>query len=98
MEKLRAYDGEVRRGTTLPEPVAALHEVGKIVDYQAYTSTSLGSGWSGSHKFVIKSKKGRYVGSHSAHYGENEVLFAAGTKFKITARQGNEITMEEVDP
>lgn len=100
LKKLKAFDGEVKRGTTLPQVVADQHTAGNIVNYPAFTSSSIGNGFGGTHKFVIKSKKGRYVGSHSSHYNEHEVLFAADTKFKIISNEQDsgvsKIVMEEV--
>lgn len=97
LKKLAPYKGEVVRGTTLPAAVAAEHTPGAILNYPSFTSTGIGSGFGGSQKFIILSKKGRYVGSHSSNYGEKEVLFAADTKFKILEVEGNKITMEEVE-
>lgn len=100
LDKLRSFEGEVKRGTTLPPQIAEQHSEGKIVDYSAFTSTSLAKGFGGSHQFVIKSKKGKYVGSHSTVYSEHEVLFKAGTKFKILSKETidttTKIVMEEV--
>ncbi len=98
LKKLALYAGNVGRGTSLPDKELAKHVKGAVVDYPAYTSTAIGSGFPSKHTFVIKSKTGRYVGSHSDNYSEKEVLFAADTKFKILEVDGNKITMEEVSP
>jgi DNA repair exonuclease SbcCD ATPase subunit len=96
LKKLAPYKGEVGRGATLPQAVFDEHKPGAIVNYSAFTSTAIGTGFGSAHKFIIKSKTGRYIGSHSSVYSEREVLFAADTKFKVLEVKGNEVTMEEV--
>ncbi len=102
LAKLRAYQGPVSRGANIPPERLALHEVGKIVDNPGFTSSAiLSAGFGDKVKFVIASKTGRYIGSFSNSYGEREVLFPPGRRFKVLKKEevdGHiEITMEEVD-
>ena len=78
----------------------AEHQVGNVVTYEAFTSASTGSGFSGPHRFRIKSKHGKSVEPYSAYRSEREVLFAAGTRFRVLAREDKgshiEFFMEEL--
>ncbi len=101
LKKLRPYEGIVRRGVDLPPEVLEQHKVGEIITYAAFTSTSIGSGFGNSHKFIIQSKTGRYVDPISATQGENEVIFLPNTKFRILSKKvvnsyGAVFVMEEV--
>jgi hypothetical protein len=103
LAKLSPYDGTVNRGGTPPQNVLDQHQPGAIVTYPSFTSTSIGSGFGGETRFVIKSKTGRYIGSLSSHYGEHEVVFPTNTRFKVVDRKkddsgSTEIIMEEVPP
>ena len=102
LKKLSRYTGTVKRGTTLPKDKLNEYQVGKIISFPAYTSTSLSNGWGGNAKFVIHTKTGRYVGAHSAHPSEDEVLIAPGTKFKVIDRKETnvdvEFVLDEIDP
>jgi hypothetical protein len=78
--------------------ISKLYQPGKVFVEQGFMSTSKDSStWSGDLQFVIKSKTGRDIQKISSHPGEAEVLFKSGTRFKIAAREGNKITMEEID-
>ncbi len=102
LKKLRRYQGVVKRGTSVPNEQLAVFEVGKMISFPAYTSTSLTSGFSGNLKFVIHSKTGRFIGVHSGIQSENEVLIPPGAKFKVLDRKEGydnvELVLEEVDP
>ena len=79
--------GKVIRYVDLPEKVADAHQAGATVCYDAYTSTSKTTGWTwtGRHRFVIyPGKRGRAV--YQINDGEGEVLFEAGTCFKVISR------------
>jgi len=112
MEKIPPYRGAVRRYSVLPADVLAAHDVGNIVTYDAYTSTSYDPKWEWAggakgptHGFVIYSgAKGHRVDSISASEQENEVLFTPGVRFKILSRKEREgrpgvydFVMAEVD-
>jgi len=102
LDRLPDHVGTVRRGTVLPDDVLAAHQVGEIVTYKAFTSTSTGHGFSKPHRFTISSKRGKLIERYSGHEVENEVLFRAGTRFKVLEREdkgGGEVhfRMIEVD-
>ena len=102
LAKLPDHVGTVRRGTELPDNVLADHQPGAIVTYKAPTSTSTGTGWEDRHRFVTLSKRGKLIKHYSGHERENEVLFPAGTRFKVLEREdqgGGKIRflMQEVD-
>lgn len=99
--------GPVRRRSTLPKEVLDEHQVGEIVTYDAFTSTSKDPAWpenQSSHVFVIyPGKKAANVQSVSTFPHEQEVLFQAGTRFKVLSRTPRgttetfEFVMAEVD-
>lgn len=106
LARLPDFTGTVYRGTTLPEDVLAQHREGAVVTYEAFTSSSRSrdSAFSGSHRFVIQSKHGKQVEALSRYGREREVLFPAGTRFRVLrveARGGSnyqrDIWMEEID-
>ena len=102
LSKLRAYQGVVRRGLSLPPDRLKDYQVGAEITYPGFTSTSLGYGFNQHHRFVIHSKNGRYVAPNSSSPGELEVLFKSGAKFRVLDRKDAEegrveITMEEID-
>jgi hypothetical protein len=104
--KAPLFQGVVRRGTDLPASIDAQHFVGNIVTYDAFTSTSMGTGFI--HRdfcLVITSKTGRAIEALSpwggATAGEEEVLFLPGTQFKVVdrsppAKDCTHITLEEI--
>lgn len=105
LERFPRYEGFVFRGSYLPQNVIDQHKEGAVVDYPAFTSTSTDQSVSenfngGSHHigqmFLIYSKSGRPIMGVNA--GEREVLFKAGTKFKVLKAQNNHFIMREVTP
>jgi hypothetical protein len=103
LRKIKPYKGIVNRGVTMPEARIEQHKPGAIVTYPGFTSTSIGEGFGHKpHRIVIVSHTGRYVDFHSSAAGEREVLFRAGTKFKVLSREEGiddrlTIVMEEVE-
>lgn len=104
------YTGFVKRGIVLngealdkwiAQHVAALKS-GQPVRYDSFTSTSYGSGFSGNVRLKIRSKTGVDVDAISAHKGEKEVLFRAGTEFHVLeykVENGTHLfVLEEVGP
>ncbi|MBL7715045.1 MAG: hypothetical protein JNL01_06215 [Bdellovibrionales bacterium] len=108
LSKLPNYRGFVSRGADLPQEVIRRHQVGSIIEYTSFTSTSTGDGFGGSVKYKIFSKTGKPVMGFSAvGNGELEVLFRAPTRFKVLAvePENNQmgrgytlIVMKEVNP
>ncbi len=104
IKAMPAYKGVTRRGTSLNQAEQSKFVVGNIVPQMAFTSTSTGKGWSGNTEFEITAigKRGSNIKKLSNHPGENEVLFAAMTNFKITKVDGKPggkmiVHMEEMD-
>lgn len=85
LEKLPKVVGFVQRGTELPSFIREQHTVGATVTYDAFTSTSTGSGFSDSDNFLIYSQTGRPVMSLSSISEEDEVLFQTKTKFRVVS-------------
>ncbi len=88
LSKLPKYKGKVVRfekKKSVSRFISAMKK-GAPKLFKAYTSSSKKKGfcWSGNVKMVITSKTGRYIAPMSAYKSEDEVLFAPGTKFKIT--------------
>ncbi len=103
LRKLKRFSGAVKRGADIPKEVSDKYQVGEVLSFPAFTSTSISTGFSGNVRFVIHSRTGRYIGMHSNFQNEDEVLIPAGSKFKVLDRQedekGNlEIVLSEIDP
>ena len=98
--------GPVLRMATLPENVVQQHQVGKVVCYNSFTSTSKNADWKweGQHHFVIYPGN-RGHATYELAPGEGEVLFESGTCFKVLAsgkktvksKEVTEFVMAEVD-
>ncbi len=102
LAKLPDYSGIVRRGTTLSAREIAEYVEGSIITERAFTSASVGrAAFGGSVHFLIHSRHGKRIQQWSAFRGEREILFAAGTRFRVlrvTRRgRGAEIELEELD-
>lgn len=87
-------DGPVQRGASLPKAVLKQHQVGDVVTYDAFTSTSLDHGFYSQHHFIISSHCGRNIEKISAYPNEREVLFLPGAKFKILDRKETMVDKE----
>ena len=100
LKKLPKYEGTVYRSMSSDmiqnlEKFWALHQVGNMVNYGAYTSTSLEVyDDTMDIQFVIQSKNGRDVTSYNPN--EKEILFKRGSRFIITDIRNDIIFMEEV--
>lgn len=102
LAKLPDHPGIVRRGTTLSASQIAEHVKGSVITKHAFTSASVGrAAFGGNVHFVIQSRHGKRIQPWSAYTGEREVLFAAGTRFRVLSveRVGGrtEIRLEELD-
>ena len=92
----------LRRGTSLSPEDVARYVPGRIVTEAAFTSASIGKGFSGNVRFTIHGRHGKHIDRLSAYPSEREVLFKAGTRFRVlnVRPEGNrrvKIEMEEVD-
>lgn len=98
LDKLPDYRGTVTRRTTLEPKQLAKYQVGAVIEERGFTSSASDSNvWSGSTVMTISSKTGKDVSRLSVQgTGEKEVLFRNGTRFRVTGKSGNNITMEEV--
>ncbi len=83
------HDGWVFRGTKLPSHILdtykrAFSEKGSV-EHKYYTSTSavIDKSFAGNTRMSIKSKTGVFIKNLSMHQPEEEVLFKAGTNFKV---------------
>ncbi len=97
LAKLAPYQGTVVQSTNLNDMNLAEYQVGSVLIHPSFTSAALGAGWNGKTNFIIKSKTGKYVGSHSAVFQENEVVFSTKSKFKVLETDGSNIVLEQVD-
>ena len=89
LKRLPDYRGIVYRSSAdLSAKLEAEHREGCVVDYPAFTSSSL-SGFHeqfGTKHFLISSMHGKDISPISIHYqrdSEREVLFASGTHFQV---------------
>jgi len=110
LDRLPTYRAApVKRYGRLPEGVLSEHQEGAIVTYDAYTSTSRKQDWTwgdgSTHRFLIYGgRNGKDVTAFSKNPIEEEVLFVAGTRFKVLSRKPNphlpnvfDFVMAEVD-
>ncbi|WP_306360265.1 ADP-ribosyltransferase domain-containing protein [Nocardia sp. CC227C] len=93
LTKLPDYTGTVYRGTELPPAVLARYRLGNVIEETAFLSTSTKNGtFTGAVRFRIASKHGKQIGEYSRRPGENEVLFAPGSRFEVVKRKYNQLT------
>lgn len=92
------------RHTDLPDDVLEKHQIGSVVEYEAFTSSSYSKEvFSGNHRLVITGKTGKRIEDLSYfNRSEREVLFTSPTKFFVTDRfrldnGDTEIRLLEVD-
>ena len=99
LSKLKSYEGEVYRTINdVGGKIAAKYKPGKIMRQKDFLSTSRSTDASifsyarttGSTRFKIKSKAGKSVEQISNFKSEREILFKAGTKFKVESKVWNE--------
>jgi len=107
LDKIPSYTATpVIRYSNLPKNVLNEHQVGKIVTYDAYTSTSKKTNWAwvhgGNNRFVIyPGKNGKNIQNIALFTAEEEVLFKANTRFKVLSKKKNgngfDFVLAEVD-
>ncbi len=102
LDKLPDYPAKgLRRGADLKPDDIARYVPGQIVTEDAFTSASTGAGFRRNARFIIDSLHGKHVKWLSAIPSEGEVLFKAGTRFRVrnVRREGaiTKIEMEEVE-
>lgn len=91
------HAGVTYRGVNdLSKEEAARYIPGHVVLERAFMSTSKHTR-SGDYKFIVTGHSGRDVQMVSEHPSEEEVLFKYNTAFRVTAREGNTIHLQEVD-
>jgi len=92
LEKLPEFVGVVKRGVKLPGSVLQTFYVGNVIEFKSFTSTTSFmelSSFEYGHRLIIHSKHGRDVEKLSNRNEESEVLFKAGTKFRVIAARTN---------
>lgn len=101
LNKLPDYHGTVYRSLRSDyldngiDEFLTQHEVGKVVTYDAYTSTSKSVYDPNMDiQIVMKSKKGKDISRWNGN--EDEVLFKKKSKFIVTGRQDTTIFLEEI--
>ncbi len=91
----------LKRGTTLTPNEIAGYVPGSVVTEAAFISASVGRGFGGNVRFTIRSLHGKRIDGLSRYPSEREVLFRAGTRFRVLSsrREGGltKIELEEVD-
>jgi len=97
LETMPKYEGVTRRGATLSPEQVAMYKPGMIIEERGFTSTSTASGFGGNTRFEVKGKTGRDISKLSHYPSEAEVLFKAGTRFKVVSNKDNKIVLEEVN-
>ncbi len=95
------------RRTTLPQTVLNQYRLGAVVTHAGFTCASATRfacwhrdpflSWRGDHQFSICSRTGKRISHYSAVSNGQEVLFEAGTKFRVTSylpSNGNRVNFE----
>jgi hypothetical protein len=89
LQKVEPFTGTLYRTANLKEIRALEMEKGKIIQYDAFLSTSFRNPlkantlYEGLHYFKIGSKSGRPIEELSLFPSEKEVLFSPGTTFEV---------------
>jgi len=96
LQKMPIHAGTVKRGASLSAQAFGLYKPGMIIEERGFMSTSTNKPFIGNYQFHVESKTGRNIKKLSSHSSENEVLFPAGTHFKVTKIEGTTIHMEEM--
>lgn len=90
LDRLPNHVGQVVRRTELPNELLAKHEIGDMVEYNAFTSTTYGKDDVFNfypHRIVINSKTGKNVNFISEYKDEEfEVVFNRPRKFRVLNR------------
>ena len=96
LSKMPNHVGVTRRGTTLSPQQLAQYKPGMIVNEAGFMSSSKSNPFGGNTHFEIHGKTGKDIQKLSNYHGEAEVLFRAGTKFRVKEKTGNKIVLEEM--
>ena len=102
LDRLDNVEGVFRRALVLEKDGQKAYKPGSTHTWAAFTSASTGGGFGGNTRFVIQGKRGKDVKAYSANPTENEVLFKAGTRVRVTEESEERdsvlhIHVEEVD-
>ena len=91
----------LRRGATLTREEFAKYVPGQVATEYAFTSASMGRGFGGNAVFTIRSRHGKRIDGLSRYPSEREMLFKAGTRFRVLSVESEggttKIEMEEMD-
>lgn len=96
LKKMPKYDGVTRRGINVDQSVIDQYKPGMVIEERGFTSTSMAKGFSGNLRLEVHGKSGRDVSKISNHKSEAEVLFPAGTRFKVESNKGGHVVLREV--
>ena len=100
LNKIAPVEGMTVRQTDLPAEEFKKHIPGKIVNYPAFTSTSINLTYDRDQEFTffILVKNCKYISALSNITTEQEVLCAPGANFKIKAYAKREVAIDSSDP
>jgi hypothetical protein len=94
LNKIPNFTGDVFRVVNLPQDIIDLYQPGMVITEKAFLSTSASldgiaifqeyTNRKFNTHFFIKSKNGKDISAYSIWPEEKEVLFRAGSKFKVT--------------
>ena len=102
LDALPKFDSSTTRGTQLDASELKKWQPGKIVADHGFMSTTkkLSPDFGGNVQLTVHGKTGRDISKLSGHPSEQEVLFPAGTRFKVVDRSEKHgksyITLQEV--
>lgn len=86
LAKLPPFQGIAECRVDLPQPVAAMIEVGALFRNSGFLDASASRDWrEGPYHLVIRSRTGRLIKDYTRHPDYMQVLFRPGTLFRILA-------------
>lgn len=83
LEKLKPYEGFVRRGVGLTEPARAAFARSSMIHFRGFSSSSIGRGFNSPDRMLILSKTCRYIAPFAVRPSEKEVLCYSNMVVKV---------------
>ena len=104
LDRLPDQAGIFWRGMELGAEQQATYLPGRVVTWEAFSSTSRRSdkAYRRNTRLIIHGRRGKDIQAYSAHPGEDEILFEAGSRFRVLDVRDDDpavlkIEVEEVD-
>ena len=108
LDKFPTFEGKVMHFAMLPREVVNTYKVGAVVEHKGFTSTTMDLNnpkfrHRPQHILVVAKKNGKRIDMFSSFGNEREVLFKAGTRFRVLESKSStrdifseDIVLEEI--